>query len=258
VVLANYKPTRSQLLLVRRTRRTAERGHRLLKLKRDALIVEFFRVLERAKQMRSNLVEKYRVAEQRIAIARAVEGAIGVKSAAFAVRTRPTLELKTRNVMGIVVPRIEAQKVRKNIEDRGYGVIQTSARIDEAAEAYEDLVENVIEAQKVRKNIEDRGYGVIQTSARIDEAAEAYEDLVENVIVAAEIETTMRRLIEEIEKVKRRVNALEYRVIPELKSTEAWIRQRLDEMERDNFMRLKHFKQMAESRAEAEARAASA
>ncbi len=217
MVIATYKPTRSQLLLVRKTRRMAERGHRLLKLKRDALIVEFFRVLERAKQMRSNLVEKYRVAEQRIAIARAVEGTIGVRSAAFAMRTRPTLELKTRNVMGIVVPRIEAQKVRKNVQDRGYGIIQTSARIDEAAEAYEDLVENVI--------------------------------------TAAEIETTMRRLIEEIEKVKRRVNALEYRVIPELRSTEAWIRQRLDEMERDNFMRLKHFKQMAEGRLEEEARA---
>lgn len=212
MVIQSYKPTRSQLLLVRRTKRTAERGHRLLKLKRDALIVEFFRVLDRAKKMRSNLAEKYKVAEQRIAVARAVEGAIGVRSAAFAMRTRPTLELKTRNVMGIVVPRIEAQKVRKNVQDRGYGIIQTSARIDEAAEAYEDLVENVI--------------------------------------TAAEIETTMRRLIEEIEKVKRRVNALEYRVIPELKSTEAWIRQRLDEMERDNFMRLKHFKQMAEARAE--------
>lgn len=217
MVLAQYKPTRSQLLLVRKTRRTAERGHRLLKLKRDALIVEFFRVLDRAKKMRSNLVEKYAVAEQRIAIARAVEGVIGVKSAAFALLERPTLELKTRNVMGIVVPRIEARAVKKNIAQRGYGVIQTSARIDEAAEAYEDLVENII--------------------------------------VAAEIETTMRRLIEEIEKVKRRVNALEYRVIPELKSTEAWIRQRLDEMERDNFMRLKHFKQMAEART-AEARSA--
>ena len=215
MVLAQYKPTRSQLLLVRKTKKTAERGHRLLKLKRDALIVEFFRVLDRAKKMRSNLVDKYRVAEQRIAVARAVEGSIGVKSAAFAMRTRPTLELKTRNVMGIVVPRIEAQKVRKKVEERGYGIILTSARIDEAAEAYEDLVENVI--------------------------------------VAAEIETTMRRLIEEIEKVKRRVNALEYRVIPELKSTEAWIRQRLDEMERDNFMRLKHFKQVAESRAEEQA-----
>jgi len=211
MVLAQYKPTRSQLLLVRKTRRTAERGHRLLKLKRDALIVEFFRVLERAKKMRSNLVEKYRVAGERIAVARAVEGAIGVKSAAFALLENPTLELKTRNVMGIVVPRIEARAVRKSIEQRGYGIIQTSARIDEAAEAYEDLVENII--------------------------------------VAAEIETTMRRLIEEIEKVKRRVNALEYRVIPELKSTEAWIRQRLDEMERDNFMRLKHFKQLAETRA---------
>ena len=218
MVLAQYKPTRSQLLLVRKTKKTAERGHRLLKLKRDALIVEFFRVLDRAKKMRSNLVEKYAVAEQRIAIARAVEGAIGVKSAAFALLERPTLELKTRNVMGIVVPRIEARAVRKSIEQRGYGIIQTSARIDEAAEAYEDLVENII--------------------------------------VAAEIETTMRRLIEEIEKVKRRVNALEYRVIPELTSTEAWIRQRLDEMERDNFMRLKRFKQVAETRQEEQRRAA--
>src|SRR2546422_135084 len=89
---------------------------------------------------------------------------------------------------------------------------------------------------------EERGYRIITTSARIDEAAEAYEALVEDIVVAAEIETTMRRLIEEIEKVKRRVNALEYRVIPELKSTEAFIRQRLEEMERDNFMRLKRFK----------------
>ena len=218
MVLGQYKPTRSQLLLVRKTKKTAERGHRLLKLKRDALIVEFFRVLDRAKKMRSNLVEKYAVAEQRIAVARAVEGAIGVKSAAFAILEKPTLDLKTRNVMGIVVPRIEARAVKKSIEQRGYGIIQTSARIDEAAEAYEDLVENII--------------------------------------VAAEIETTMRRLIEEIEKVKRRVNALEYRVIPELILTEAWIRQRLDEMERDNFMRLKRFKQVAEARLEEQRRAA--
>ncbi len=205
MVLAEYKPTRSQLLQLRRTRRMAERGHRLLKLKRDALIVEFFRVLERAKTLRSHLAEKYRVAEQRIAIARAIEGSIGVRSAALASREVPTLELKTKNVMGIIVPKIDAKSVRKKLEDRGYGIITTSARIDEAAEAYEALVEDIV--------------------------------------VAAEIETTMRRLIEEIEKVKRRVNALEYRVIPELKSTEAFIRQRLEEMERDNFMRLKRFKQ---------------
>lgn len=184
----------------------AERGYRLLKLKRDALIVEFFHVLDRAKTLRSNLAEKYRTAEQRIVIARAIEGSIGVRSAALASREVPTLNLKTKNVMGIVVPKIDAKSVRKKLEERGYGVITTSARIDEAAEAYEALVEDIV--------------------------------------VAAEIETTMRRLIEEIEKVKRRVNALEYRVIPELKSTEAFIRQRLEEMERDNFMRLKRFKAM--------------
>ena len=184
----------------------AERGYRLLKLKRDALIVEFFRVLDRAKTLRSNLAGKYRVAEQRLVIARALEGSLSVRSAALASREVPTLDLKTKNVMGIIVPKIDAKSVRKKLEDRGYGVITTSARIDEAAEAYEALVEDIV--------------------------------------VAAEIETTMRRLIEEIEKVKRRVNALEYRVIPELKSTEAFIRQRLEEMERDNFMRLKRFKAM--------------
>lgn len=182
----------------------AERGHRLLKLKRDALIVEFFKVLERARKVRSNLVERYRGAEEAIALARAIEGVPAVRSAAYASLANPRLELRTRNVMGIVVPRIEADKVRKSLPERGYGIIGTTPRIDEATDAYEALVEDVI--------------------------------------VAAEIETTMRRLIDEIEKVKRRVNALEYRVIPELKATESFIRQRLEEMERENIFRLKRFK----------------
>jgi len=204
MVIQEYKPTRSQLLQVRKIRTTAERGHKLLKLKRDALIVEFFKVLEKARDIRSNIVDKFKTAEQRMAIASAIEGVIGVQSLAFALLERPTLELKTRNVMGISVPSIEAKSVKKTVEQRGYGVIETSPRIDEAADAYEDLVEDIISA--------------------------------------AEVETTMRRLIEEIEKVKRRVNALENRVIPELTATERFIRFRLEEMERDNFMRLKRFK----------------
>src|SRR3990172_7502462 len=198
MVLAAYKPTRSALLHLRKTRKLAERGHRLLKLKQDALIVEFFKVLERAKTLRSDLVNKYVAAQRKISVASAVEGAIGVRSVAFARQEVPTLDLKTKNVMGIVVPKIHAKSVRKAIDQRGYGLIQTTARIDEATEAYEDLVENMI--------------------------------------VAAQIQTTLHPLLEEIEKVKRRVNALQYRVIPELKSTEAFIRQRLEEMERDNFM----------------------
>jgi V/A-type H+-transporting ATPase subunit D len=89
---------------------------------------------------------------------------------------------------------------------------------------------------------------VIGTSVYIDEAAKAFENLVETVIEAAEIETTMKKILEEVEKTKRRVNALEFKVIPELQESEAFIRLRLEEMERENTFRLKRVKQKAEAR----------
>src|SRR5437879_12524959 len=107
-------------------------------------MVEFFRVLERAKTLRSNLAEQYRISEQRIAIARAIEGSIGVRSAALASKEVPTLQLKTKNVMGIIVPKIDAKSVRKKLEERGYGYVTTAARIGEAAQAYEALVEDIV------------------------------------------------------------------------------------------------------------------
>jgi len=78
---------------------------------------------------------------------------------------------------------------------------------------------------------------MLGTSAVIDEAAEAFEDLVEAIIEAAEIETTMKRLLDEIESTKRRVNALEFKVIPELTEARDFIKMRLDEMEREELFR---------------------
>jgi len=88
---------------------------------------------------------------------------------------------------------------------------------------------------------------VIGTSVYIDEAAKAFENLVQTIIEAAEIETTMKKLLDEVEKTKRRVNALEFKVIPELQESEAFIRLRLEEMERENTFRLKRVKQKAEA-----------
>ena len=173
-------------------------------MKRDSLIMEFFKVLDKAKEIRGQITEKYRIARQKIAVAEAIEGAVGVKSAALSLIEVPSMELTTKNVMGIVVPQIKAKSVRKRLDERGYGIIESSARIDEAAEAYEDLVEDII--------------------------------------VAAEAETTMRKLLDEIEKTKRRVNALEFKIIPDLKSAEAFIRLRLEELERENIFRLKMLK----------------
>jgi len=203
-MLREFKPTRMELLEIKKRLRLSELGYKLLKMKRDGLILEFFRILDKARDLRAQLTAEYTLAKQKINIAKAVEGEIAVRSAAFAVIENPTLELKSKNVMGIVVPAIEAKSVKKKVNERGYGLLGTSMRIDEAAEAYENLLENII--------------------------------------LAAEYETKMRKLIEEIEKTKRRVNALEYKVIPELKRSEAYIRFRLEELERENIFRLKRFK----------------
>jgi len=200
----NVKPTRSELLELKKRIKLSEKGHVLLKMKRDSLIMEFFRILNQAKNIRSQLVSQYRLADGKISVAMATEGVIPVKSAAFALRNMPQIKLESKNVMGVVVPLIETKGIKKKVNERGYGIIGTSGRIDEAAGAYEQLVETII--------------------------------------TAAEVETTVRKLLDEIDRTRRRVNALEFKVIPELKEAAAFIKMRLEELERENIFRLKRIK----------------
>ncbi|HOB58792.1 MAG TPA: V-type ATP synthase subunit D [Methanoregulaceae archaeon] len=204
MALRDIKPTRSELINLKRRIVLSERGYKILKMKRDGLIIEFFKVLEKAKDSQSDLQQKYERATQMMAFANTVEGAIGVKSAAFSVQEVPDITLASKNIMGVVVPEIESSKVKKSLVDRGYGLLGTTSAIDEAAASYEDLVEAIIES--------------------------------------AEIETTMKKLLDEIESTKRRVNALEFKVIPELTEARDFIKMRLDEMEREELFRLKKIK----------------
>jgi V/A-type H+-transporting ATPase subunit D len=211
----DVKPTRSELLEIKKRIKLTQSGYKILKMKRDGLILEFFKILEQAKQVRSKIQKDYDDAMEKSAIAEAVDGAIAVRSAAFARRGHPEISLRSKNLMGIVVPQIESTLVKSTVDQRGYGVIGTSTYIDEATAAFEKLVETMVQA--------------------------------------AEIETTMKKLLDEIEKTKRRVNALEYKVIPELKEAESFIKLRLEEMERDNTFRLKRVKDKAEAKAKAAA-----
>jgi V/A-type H+/Na+-transporting ATPase subunit D len=205
MVKQDIKPTRSELLEIKRKIKLSQAGYKILKMKRDGLILEFFKILEEAKEIRQRVNQDFETAMTKIAVAKAVDGAIAVRSAAFALKVHPEIQLRSKNVMGLVVPEIEATSLRATSDVRGYGVIGTSTYIDEAAKAFENLTETIIKA--------------------------------------AEIETTMKRLLDEIEKTKRRVNALEYKVIPELKESSAFIQLRLEEMERENIFRLKRIKQ---------------
>jgi len=202
--IADVKPTRSELIATRRRIKLSISGHKLLKMKRDGLIIEFFEILPKVKDMRSQLVKLYTVADKKLAVAMVADGKSALKSAANCVRTPPQVELSENNIMGVVVPKIKVSTIQKSVEERGYGLIGTSVRIDESVHAFEKLAEKVLEA--------------------------------------AELETTMKKLLDEIESTKRRVNALEFKVIPQLEEVAAYITLRLEELERENVFRLKRIK----------------
>ena len=202
----DVKPTRSELLRIKKQIKLAKGGYSLLKKKRDGLILEFFEILKKAKTLRQELVDEYKIALEKINIARTLEGDLKVKSIAMAINVIPEVGLAAKNIMGVKVPKIESSDMKKEFMQRGYGIYNSSA---------------------------------------VDEAASAYEKVVEKIILAAEIETSMRKLLNEIEKTKRRVNGLEFVVIPNLDKQKAFIGLRLEEMERENIFRMKRIKAKA-------------
>ena len=216
----DVKPTRKNLMAIEDRIELSERGHDTLEKKRDGLIMEFMDILDQAQDVRSDLDENYEHAQRTIDMARAMEGDVAVRGAAAALKEHPEITTQSKNIMGVVVPQIESTKVRKSLDQRGYGLVGTSARIDEAADAYEELLETII--------------------------------------LAAEVETAMKKMLEEIEKTKRRVNALEFKLLPELHEAQEYIEQKLEEQEREEIFRMKKIKDKKEREEEEETRAAEA
>jgi V/A-type H+-transporting ATPase subunit D len=214
----DVKPTRKNLMQIEDRIELSERGHDTLEKKRDGLIMEFMDILDQAQDVREELDDSYERAQQAINMARAMDGDVAVRGAAAALKEHPELTTQSKNIMGVVVPQIESSKVQKDLDERGYGVLGTSARIDEAADAYEELLENII--------------------------------------LAAEVETAMKKMLEEIETTKRRVNALEFKLLPELRENQEYIEQKLEEQEREEIFRMKKIKAKKEQEERAEREAA--
>ncbi|MAO70774.1 MAG: V-type ATP synthase subunit D [Euryarchaeota archaeon] len=200
----DIKPTRSELINLKRRIKQTQNGYKLLKMKRDGLFHEFRTLLSEMIEAKQELSGTYKLALQRINLASAVEGGLAVKSAALASSTHPEVTVKRRNIMGVVVPSVEGINLRVDMEKRGIGLIGSSPYIDEAADSYGKLIEKIVKA--------------------------------------AEMEATLKRLLAEIESTKRRVNALEFKVIPEMEEARDFIQLRLEEMEREETFRLKRFK----------------
>ena len=115
----------------------------------------------------------------------------------------------------------------------------------------------MIEFSPLVRRATERGYSIHDSSAALDDAARCFEEALEKILRLAEVEEAVRHLASEVEKTKRRVNALKYIMIPRLKATRKYIEMRLEEMERENFTRLKKIKAVLERRAAAEVSSAS-
>jgi V/A-type H+/Na+-transporting ATPase subunit D len=208
--MEQVKPTRMELMKTRAQIRLAEQGRDLLRQKMDALIREFFAILSTVSESRDELEQVSRAADLALLIAEATDDPVTLRSASFATRRSITVGIGGKNIMGVPVP--------------------------------------VIEKKRASRKLLDRGYGIITTSARIDETAERYEAELDLLIQLAETETAMRRLGTEIQMTRRRVNALEQILIPELKQNAKYIKNAIDEREREDLFRLKKVKSILEKK----------
>jgi len=209
-ILQNVKPTRMELLKLRKRVKLADKGHRLLKEKRDALISEFMVVIRAYKDARKRAEEKLQGAFYDLLMAEVLLGPRDIEQIGAISARDIQLGFTTKNIMGVSVPIMET----------------------------DDLV----------RRVHERGYGLLGTNAKLDDAAKSFEETLALIVKLAEVEESVRRIAQEVEKTKRRVNALEYIVIPRLKATIKHIEMRMEEVERESFLRLKKIKASLEAR----------
>lgn len=209
--MAMVAPTRMELLKLKQRISLAQRGYDLLTEKKDALIIEFFEILRRIKEARVGAFEQLSASYRALSTCFAVMGTIETRQASKEAKRELQVDVSTRHVMGIVVPTLRVEKVERTALARGYSIHTTSSVLDEASREFEKALELLVEL--------------------------------------AELEESARAIAKELEKTKRRVNALDYIIIPRLRATVKFIAMRLDEMERENFSRLKRIKAIFEARA---------
>lgn len=208
--LDGVNPTRMELLNLKDRAKLSTKGHSLLKEKRDALIKEFFEILDRVQGSRDEVEKKLAIAYAELNKAQIDMGDMAVKRAALSVRESIELDISSRSIMGVSVPVVKSKATRNDVISRGYGFAGTSANLDIAAKEFEESIKIIIEL--------------------------------------GEIEKTIIMLAQEVESTKRRVNALEHVMIPRINNTISFIEMRLEEMEREQFVQLKVIKRNIDAR----------
>ncbi len=204
---ARVNPTRMELTRLKKKLVTARRGHKLLKDKRDELMRQFLELVRENKRLREEVEEGIRVANQNFVLASAVMDEASLKTALLAPKQSVSLERETKNVMSVEIP-----------------VFHDTTRTPDENDIY--------------------SYGFAFTSGDLDDALRSLSKVFPDMLRLAETEKACQLMAAEIEKTRRRVNALEHVMIPDYQEKIRYITMKLDENERSTQIRLMKVKDM--------------
>ena len=204
---ATINPTRMELTRLKGRLKTAVRGHKLLKDKRDELMKQFLEIVRKNRELRAKVEKGLERANAAFTVASALMSPEMLEQSLMYPKQSVELDMKFKNIMSVNVP-----------------VYEFHTRNEDPTEIYP--------------------YGFAQTSGELDSALEAFSQVFQDMLELAEVEKTMQLLAEEIEKTRRRVNALEYVMIPDFQQKIRYISMKLDENERGNITRLMKVKEM--------------
>ena len=198
-------PTRMELTRLKGKLRTAQRGHKLLKDKRDELMKQFLDAVREVRTLRAEVEAELMTAHGAFTVAAALMGAQALEQALLYPKQRVALTMTYRNVMSVNVP---------------------------------------VYAFETKTKADVYPYGFAATTGELDEAVDALGRVLGKMLRLAQVEKAAQLMAEEIEKTRRRVNALEYVKIPEMQGQIKYITMKLDENERANTIRLMKVKDM--------------
>ncbi len=207
MAVMNINPTRMELTNLKKKLVTARRGHKLLKDKRDELMRRFLELVRENKELRKKVEEAIKRANTHMALSCSNMSDEALSVALMMPSQKMSIDIKSKNIMSVIVPEYD---VKFKTADEG------------------DIY----------------SYGFAFTSGDLDEAVKNFADIMPDMIRLAETEKTCQLLAAEIEKTRRRVNALEHVMIPDYEDTIKYITMKLEEADRSNTTRLLKIKDM--------------
>jgi V/A-type H+-transporting ATPase subunit D len=201
-------PTRMQMSILRGRLKTATRGHKLLKDKQDELMRRFIELIRENKRLRSQVEEELKDSFNDFLLASAMMSPEMLRQALAIPKQQVRVNVERKNIMSVNIPVMDFE-YSKDVEQ---------------GDIYP--------------------YGYAQTSAELDDAIDKLQEVMSRLLELAAMEKAGQLMAGEIEKTRRRVNALEYRTIPDLQETIKYIRMKLDENERATITRLMKVKEI--------------